>query len=236
MNCLNTELLHLLQDACHKLSSDKSISIVIITGAGDKAFCVGADLKERKGMSDQQTVSYLNLIRDTFAVIEHLPQVVIAAINGSAYGGGTELALACDLRIMAEEATLALPEVTLGILPGAGGTQRLSRLIGKSIAKEMILTAAPVVAKRAYDIGLVHKLSSHSNLMNDAQTWATNITKAAPLALRYAKQAIDEGYEKNLPDGLAVELEQYMKLLSTQDRQEALKAFAEKRVPKFTGQ
>jgi methylglutaconyl-CoA hydratase len=235
MNSLNTELLVALKDACGTLSSDKSISVVIVTGAEAKTFCAGADLKERKGMNEQQTLDYLELIRETFFAIEQLPQVVIASINGSAYGGGTELALACDLRIMVKQATLSLPEVGLGIIPGAGGTQRLSRLIGLSMAKEIILTAVPITAERAFNVGLVHKLVAN-DLKAETLSWATNIAYAAPLALRCAKQAIEEGYEKSLIEGMAIELENYKKLLPSQDRQEALKSFSEKRPPHFTGQ
>jgi methylglutaconyl-CoA hydratase len=239
MNSLNTDLLLAMQETCRDLSTEKSasksISVVIITGGNNKVFCAGADLKERRGMTDEQTSDYLNLIRNTFLAIEQLPQVVIAAINGSAFGGGTELALACDLRIMLKQATLALTEVTLGIIPGAGGTQRLSRLIGKSLAKEIILTATPISAERAFNTGLVNKLSS-DNLIPDTESWATSIARAAPLSLRHAKQAIDEGYEKNLSEGLEIEAEHYNKLLATLDRQEALKAFSEKRSAHFTGQ
>lgn len=245
MNCLSKELLRQILQACIELSTDRQIRTVIIIGAGNKCFCAGADLKERKDMTQEQTLQYLQLIRDTMSAIESLPQVVIAAINGSCYGGGTELACSCDLRIMVEEANLRLTEVTLGIIPGAGGTQRLPRLIGKSLAKEMILAASPISAHRAYNIGLVHKLIPaatgsndlfHKRLVEEAQSWALEISKAAPLSLRQAKYAIDKGCDLDLDSGLVIEKEAYLKLLSTKDRQEALQAFAQKRPPIFTGE
>lgn len=244
MNCLNTELLKALKSAAESMQSRRDIRVVVITGAGTKVFCAGADLTERKGMSEGQVLDYLALIQNTMLAIENMPQVVVAAINGSAFGGGTELALACDLRMMAEEAVMRLTEVRLGIIPGAGGTQRLTRLIGKSRAKEMILTAKPVGAKEAMEIGLVHKVvarttdnvEEHTELVTAARTWAREIATAAPLSLRAAKQAIDEGYDCDLSAGLAVETRAYLQLLNTKDRLEGLAAFAEKRDPVYTGQ
>ncbi len=244
LNSLNSELLQALKTAAEAMSERRDIRVVIITGSGVKVFCAGADLTERKGMTEGQVLGYLNLIQSTMLAVESMPQVVIAALNGSAFGGGTELALACDLRMMTEEAVLRLTEVRLGIIPGAGGTQRLPRLIGKSRAKEMILTAKPVSAKEALEIGLVHKLVSkasegeheHLELITGARTWAREISGAAPLALRAAKQAIDDGYDTSLSAGLAVETRAYLQLLNTRDRLEGLAAFAEKREPAYTGQ
>lgn len=244
-NCLNRQILHDLIAACDQIANDKDIRLVVIIGAGTKAFCAGADLTERKGMTQGEAIDYLNLIQKTFRTIELLPQPVIAAINGSAFGGGTELALACDLRVMVEEATLRLTEVKLGIIPGAGGTQRLSRLIGKSKAKEMILTASPLTAKQGHDLGLIHRVVSeshngpeefHAPLMEAVRTWAKEICTAAPLSLRAAKQAIDEGYERDLDAGLALETKAYLQLVNTKDRLEGLAAFAEKRQPVYRGE
>jgi enoyl-CoA hydratase/carnithine racemase len=230
--------------ACETIAQDKDTRVVVITGAGTKVFCAGADLTERKGMTEGQVIDYLNLIQRTMLSIETLPQPVIAALNGSAFGGGTELALACDLRIMAEESVLRLTEVRLGIIPGAGGTQRLTRLIGKSRAKEIILTARPVGAREAQEIGLVHKLVTsvqpgepeHSELFNQVRLWAREIAQAAPLALKSAKFAIDQGYDRDLAAGLALETKAYLQLLNTKDRLEGLAAFAEKRDPVYIGE
>jgi len=244
LNSLNVQLLRELLAACENLAKDKETRVVVITGAGKKIFCAGADLTERKGMSEGQVIDYLNLIQQTMSAIENLPQPVIAAINGSAFGGGTEIALACDLRAMTEEAVLRLTEVKLGIIPGAGGTQRLSRLIGKSRAKEIILTARPVGAPEAYDIGLVHKVvpqgtaseETHTELLNAVRLWACEIATAAPLALKSAKFAIDQGVDRDLAAGLALETKAYLQLLNTKDRLEGLAAFAEKREPVYCGE
>lgn len=243
MNALSTELLKAILSACEQISLDAETRVAVITGSGTKVFCAGADLAERKGMSEGQVIDYLNLIQKTMLAIECLPQPVIAAINGSAFGGGTELALACDLRVMTEEAVLRLTEVRLGIIPGAGGTQRLPRLIGKSRAKDIILSARAVAAREALDIGLVHKVvpaasandAEHGELLNQVRLWAREIAMAAPLSLKAAKWAIDQGFDRDLNAGLALETKAYIQLLSTKDRLEGLAAFAEKREPVYTG-
>jgi enoyl-CoA hydratase/carnithine racemase len=245
MNSLNRALLQAMLEACAELSKDKQTRVVIITGAGSKAFCAGADLAERKGMTEGEVLDYLNLIQQVMLAVENLPQPTIAAINGPAFGGGTELALACDLRIMIAEASLRLTEVKLGIIPGAGGTQRLPRLIGKSRAKELILTARPLPAKEAAEIGLVHRVlpsaepkegESNPELLTRARTWAREIATGAPLALAQAKKAIDQGSDRDLTAGLALETRFYLQLLNTKDRLEGLAAFAEKRQPEYRGE
>lgn len=245
LNSLNRDLLQRLMAACHDLAADRQVTVVIVTGAGAKAFCAGADLAERKGLSEGEVLDYLSLIQKTMAALEALPQPTIAAINGSAFGGGTELSLACDLRMMVEEAALRLTEVKLGIIPGAGGTQRLPRLIGKSRAKELILTARPLAAREAFEIGLVHRLvpgdaaaagEDHRELINQARSWAHEIAAAAPLALKQAKYAIDAGYDRDLQAGLALETRAYLQLVNTKDRLEGLAAFAEKRQPCYRGE
>jgi len=247
MNCLNRDLLKALLAACEDLKEDRSIRVVGVIGSGTKSFCAGADLAERKGMTQGDTLDYLALIQRTMRAIETLPQVVIAAINGSAWGGGFELALACDLRVMVESAQLRLTEVKLGIIPGAGGTQRLPRLIGKSKAKELILTSAPVTAQLGLQLGLIHRVvpteagselvgDYHQALINTVSEWASEIGTAAPLSLRQAKIAIDQGYDRDLESGLALETKAYLELLNTKDRLEGLAAFAEKRSPVYRGE
>lgn len=244
-NALNKELLECMCAAAEKIAADKQIRVVAVIGAGAKFFSAGADLTERRQMSEGQLIDYHLLIQKTMQAIESLPQPVIAAINGSAYGGGTELALACDLRVMVKNANLSLPEVKLGIIPGAGGTQRLPRLIGKSKAKEMIYTGAPLSAEEGYRYGLVNKLVNesagdkepfHQPLMQFVKSWAQEIALAAPLSLRQAKLAIDSGFDKNLADGLALETKAYLRLINTKDRLEGLAAFAEKRKPAYIGE
>jgi enoyl-CoA hydratase/carnithine racemase len=243
MNCLNRQLLRCLLAECERLQDDRAVRVVAIIGIGLKVFCAGADLTERKTMTQAEAIDYLLLIQKTMSAIEALPQVVIGAINGSAYGGGTELALACDLRVMAENATLRLTEVTLGIIPGAGGTQRLPRLIGKSKAKEMILTAAPLTAAGGKEIGLIHRVvpattsgEYHAPLMDEVRAWAAEISTAAPLSLKQAKMAIDQGFDRDLDAGLALEMRAYLQLLNSKDRTEGLTAFAEKRKPVYVGE
>ncbi|MBX9941075.1 MAG: enoyl-CoA hydratase/isomerase family protein [Candidatus Obscuribacterales bacterium] len=255
MNCLNRALLHDLIKALDELAQDKEVRVISIIGSGLKSFCAGADLAERKGMTQGETLDYITLIQKVMRTIEKQPQPVIAAINGSAWGGGFELALACDLRVMVDSAQLRLTEVRLGIIPGAGGTQRLPRLIGKSKAKELILTAGTVTAQEGHSLGLIHKVVSvdagyaetadgvatagggyHAPLMAVVRTWAHEIAQAAPLSLRAAKFAIDEGYDRDLESGLALETKAYLTLLNSKDRLEGLAAFAEKRQPVYRGE
>lgn len=255
MNCLNRELLRELIKALNSLANDKDVRVIAIIGSGTKAFCAGADLAERKGMTQGETLDYISLIQQCMRTVEKQPQPVIAAINGSAWGGGFELALACDLRVMVDSAQMRLTEVRLGIIPGAGGTQRLPRLIGKSKAKELILTASGITASEGHTLGLIHKvvttdetyLGSEAGkaaaaggyiapLMTAVTTWAAEIAQAAPLSLRAAKMAIDEGYDRDLEAGLALETRAYLTLLNTKDRLEGLAAFAEKRPPVYKGE
>lgn len=246
LNCLNRESLNAIISACDQLAEDKSVRVVGIIGSG-RVFCAGADLAERKGMTEGETLDYLALIQKTMRKVETLPQPVIAAINGSAFGGGTELALSCDLRVMHEDAQLRLTEVKLGIIPGAGGTQRLPRLIGKSKAKEMILTAAPISAQEGKAVGLIHRVVARDDnedvgdgfspsMMAAVQTWADDIATGAPLSLKQAKHAIDTGFDRDLDAGLAIETRAYLELLNTSDRQEGLAAFQEKRKANFQGE
>lgn len=235
-NAINRDLLESLRQHLDQIRHDRNIRVVVITGSGDKAFCSGADLKERKIMSEHEVRVYIENIRDTFTLIESLPQPVIASINGIALGGGTELALACDLRIIAENAAMGLTETSLGIIPGAGGTQRLPRIVGAGIAKDMIFSARRVSAVEALRIGLVNRLSSQEDLLYDTLQWAEEIAANAPLALIQAKWAINQGTEVNLSAGLELESMAYQVLIPTKDRKEGLVAFAEKRKPKYLGE
>src|SRR5512139_1247267 len=174
MNSLNLRTVEALAGAVDALRSDRSVRVAVITGAGEKAFCSGADLKERATLSPDQVRRFITTIRDTFTAIEALPQPVIAAVNGVALGGGTELALACDLRVASDRATLGLTEVKLAIIPGAGGTQRLPRLIGRGRAKELILTGRSIGAAEALSIGLVNRVAPAGGLMEAAGRLAVN--------------------------------------------------------------
>ncbi|QOS99511.1 enoyl-CoA hydratase/isomerase family protein [Brevibacterium sp. JNUCC-42] len=235
-NCLNLVTLERFQRLLTEVATDAEIRVVVITGAGDKAFCSGADLKERKTMHQSQVQQYIRTIRDVFTQVERLSVPVIAAMNGVAFGGGLELALACDLRVMSETAQTGLTETSLGIIPGAGGTQRLPRLIGKGKAKELILTARRIGAQEALEIGLVNHLAPVEQVLDTSLSLAQQIALNAPIALAQAKWAIDFGMEVDMATGLAIESNAYQILVPTKDRLEGLVAFAEKRKPVYRGE
>jgi methylglutaconyl-CoA hydratase len=235
-NALSKEMLLDLQDVLNQVKNDREVRVVILTGAGEKVFCAGADLKERKEMSERSVTQAVRLIGATINKVAALPQPVIATLNGGAFGGGLELALACDLRIGALEAKLGLTETSLAIIPGAGGTQRLPRLIGIGKAKELIFTAKQISAEEAVSIGLLEYAVPRENVMEKALELAGAMVKNAPLALVQAKIAINKGVETDLSTGLKIEELAYKALIPTDDRLEGLRAFAEKRVPQYKGQ
>ncbi|MFT5284364.1 MAG: enoyl-CoA hydratase/carnithine racemase [Planctomycetota bacterium] len=235
MNCLSFPTLKRFRTLLESLREDLSIRCVLITGTGEKAFCAGADLKERKAMPAERVPHFVKNIRRLMDDVESLPQPTVGVINGFAFGGGTELLLACDLRIAAPHAQLGLTEVSLAIIPGAGGTQRLPRLIGKSRAKDLILTARRIGAVEAEGIGLVNRVAAEGQLEEDATKLANSIAANGPVAVRAAKDAIDAGLELVQEEGLQHEAKCYERTLTTTDRLEALAAFSEKRKPTFTG-
>ncbi len=235
MNALNFPLLHALRQQIDKIRFENQIRTVIITGAGERAFCAGADLKERRSLSPTQVKAFITTIRDLFTAIENLDKPVIAAVNGVALGGGTELALAADIRVAASTATMGLTETRLAIIPGAGGTQRLPRLVGKAKAKELIFTGARVDAQEAFSIGLVNKVISPGLLLDECRRMAAAINETGPLAIAQAKYAVNRGLETDLSTGLAIESSAYWTLIPTEDRLEGLAAFQEKRKPVYKG-
>lgn len=234
-NAMSVQLLHELSDTLDQINGDPAVRVVLLTGAGEKAFCAGADLKERKGMSDQQVKKIVQLIGATVAKVETLAQPVIAVLNGVAFGGGLELALACDLRIAATHVKLGLTETSLGIIPGAGGTQRLPRLIGLGKAKELIYTARRLNAKEAENYGIIEYVYEGHEVLDKAQQLAQEMAKNAPLSLVQAKVAINQGVEVDLATGLKIESLAYSALIPTEDRLEGLLAFQEKRAPQYSG-
>jgi enoyl-CoA hydratase/carnithine racemase len=234
-NAIGRALAAELEANVARTARDRGIRAVILTGAGEKAFCAGADLKERAGMSEDDVRQFLERLRRTLRGIEQSDAVFVAALNGAALGGGTELALACDLRVAAPHAELALTEVRLGIIPGGGGTQRLARLIGAGRAKDLILTGRRVRADEALSMGLVNRVAPVGGLIAAALELAQAISQNAPLALAAAKHAIDEGADLALEPALRLELEKYERVLKSEDRLEGLRAFAEKRPPRFQG-
>lgn len=235
LNALSGELLRALEEAAADLAADPGVRLVAFTGAGDRAFSAGADLKERRGMTEAQTRERIDLINRCFTSIGRMPKLTVAALNGGAFGGGLELALACDVRIAVSTAKLGLTEVTLGIMPGAGGTQRLARAIGAARAKEMILFGRRIDAARAKEIGLVAEVVPPGGLGEAVAGLADEVTGAAPQSVAKAKEAIDRGLDVTLDEGLAIERQCYEATLATEDRNEGLRAFAEKRPPKYQG-
>jgi enoyl-CoA hydratase/carnithine racemase len=235
MNAFNFALLHALKAKIEDIRFDPAIRVVIITGKGERAFCAGADLKERTTLSPVQVREYIFTIRNLFTAIEQLNKPVIAAVNGVALGGGTELALASDIRIAAESATLGLTETRLAIIPGAGGTQRLPRLVGRGKAKELIFTGKRVDAAEALEIGLVNKVCAPGALLDCCRKMAAQICETGPVAVEQAKYAINFGMETDLSTGLAIESNAYWVCIPTQDRLEGLAAFREKRKPVYKG-
>lgn len=235
-NALSGQMLEDLHEAIQACRYDRTVRCVIITGAGGKAFCAGADLKERAEMDPVQVRRTVSLIRGNINDLEILPQPVIAAVNGAAIGGGMELALACDIRIASQSAKFGLTETSLGIIPGAGGTQRLPRLIGKGRAKELIFTARRIDALEALEIGLAEYVVPPESLMDKALEIARKIVRNGPIAITQAKFAIDNGYDADLHTGLAIEQNAYEVTIPTKDRLEGLQAFKEKRPPKYKGE
>jgi len=211
------------------------VRCVILTGAGDKAFSAGGDLKERHGMSDETWRRQHAVIEEGAYAIINASIPVIAAVNGIAYGGGCELALCCDFIYAAHTAKFALPEVTRGIMPGAGGTQNLPRAVGERRAKEIIFSGQPFSAEDAYHWGMVNALCEPAELMTRALAAARTICDNAPIAVRQAKKAIRNGMQVDLTTGLAFEVQAYDRIIATDDRLEGVRAFNEKRKPKFLG-
>jgi methylglutaconyl-CoA hydratase len=233
-NALSRALLEALWAEVEKAAVRHELRAIILAG-NDKAFCAGADLKERKGMSPVEVRAFLRRIKGIMDLVERLPMPTIAAVDGVALGGGCELALACDLRVLGKGATMGLTECALGIIPGAGGTQRLPRLIGPAKAKELIFTARKLSADDALAVGLANHVVAAGTSVDTALALAGEIAGCAPIAVEAAKAAIDGGLSTGISEGLLLEARAYEVTLFTEDRKEALAAFAEKRKPIFRG-
>lgn len=235
-NAFNTLCGHELFAVFHPLEIERNrFRAVVLTGAGDKAFCAGGDLKERKGLTEEEWVLQHEFFERTFRHVLNCPVPVIAAVNGAAYGGGLELALQCDFAYAATHARFALSEVTLGIMPGGGGTQTLPRIVGERRAKELILAAKPFTAEQALAWGVVNEVHPPEALLPAALAIARRIADHAPLAVRQAKHAIHHGLQMDINSGMMFEIEAYQRMVRSEDRVEGVRAFNEKRKPVFRG-
>ncbi len=235
LNALNRRTLEELDDCIRDFHTDDSLRAAVLTGAGETSFVAGADINELAVLSPVNGRDYGLFGQSVLDRIERGGKPVIAAINGFALGGGCELAMACHLRLASENAKLGQPEVKLGLIPGYGGTQRLSRLVGKGRALQHVLIGDPISAEEAHRIGLVNAVVPAAELLATAEAWAKKIAANAPLAIRFAIEAVNHGLEMTLPEGLYLEATLFSLCATTEDMKEGTKAFLEKRPPKFTG-
>jgi enoyl-CoA hydratase/carnithine racemase len=234
MNALNVAIQEQLRAAARAVSADDGVRAVIVYG-GEKVFAAGADIKEMATMSYADMVARAPELSSAFDAIARIPKPVVAAITGYALGGGCELALACDWRVAAEDAKLGQPEINLGVIPGAGGTQRLARLVGPARAKDLVFSGRLVPADEALRIGLVDAVVPAAEVYSTARSLVSHYVDAPPLAIRAAKAAIDGGLSMDLASGLALESQLFAALFATEDKAEGMTAFVEKRPAKFTG-
>ncbi|MFQ5913011.1 MAG: enoyl-CoA hydratase-related protein [Nitrospinota bacterium] len=235
LNALNWEMVETLIDLLRRLPGEDGVWAAVLRSACERAFCVGADLKERKALPMEKVKTLRSMLEEAHDLVCFFPKPIIAAVNGYALGGGLEFALGCDFLIASEDAVFGLPEVSLGIIPGGGGTQLLPRLIGRAKAKELIFTAGRIDAAEAERLGLVARVVPKERLEEEVEKTVRAIVANAPISLRQAKRAVDRGIEVDLMSGLRLEREAYNVTLSTKDRNEGLRAFAEKRRPRFEG-
>ncbi len=232
-NALGSQIVNELGAAIEEIEGSGDVRVVVLTGAGERAFCSGVDLKERAEMDADARWSHNRALNAFAERLAHLQAPTIAVLNGLAFGGGLEISLACDFRIAAEDATFALPEVGIGIVPGAGGTQRLPRLVGSTKAKELILTGRRINAEAALEMGLVSRVVPAGSLPEEARALAEEIAANSPLALAYAKAAVDLASETTMEQGLRYETAAIRATLSSEDYKIGLAAFAEKQTPEF---
>lgn len=233
LNALNHELMKELVTALEEFDHDPEVRAIVLTG-NERAFAAGADIKE---MADETAISIM--LKDQFATwdrVRNIKKPIIAAVSGFALGGGCELAMTCDIIIASDSAQFGQPEITIGVIPGAGGTQRLTRCVGKYKAMEMILTGRPITAREAQELGLVNKIVPTELYLEEAKNIAREIAKKPPIAVRLAKEAVLKSFDGPLHDGLNFERKNFYMLFSTQDQKEGMRAFMEKRPAKFAGQ
>jgi len=235
LNAMNSETMGELIDAVKRCGEDESIKVVVLTGAGDRAFVAGADIVEMQNLTPAEALKFMERGHETYRAIEILPKPVIAEIKGFALGGGTEISISCDMRFAADNARFGQPEILLGLIPGWGGTQRLTRLIGIGRAKELIMGGAQISAPRAYALGLVNRIYPADQLMEETMKFAKKLAGMPGFAIKMAKHAINFGYELPLDPANRLEMECCAQCFSTQDQKEGMKAFVEKRKANFIG-
>lgn len=234
LNALNSETLAELKECFENITGRKDVRVLILTGAGKKAFVAGADISEMVNATPAEGRQMAKLAKGAFLLLETMPQVTIAAVNGYALGGGCEISMACDIRIASDNAKFGQPEVGLGILPGFGGTQRLARLVGKGRAKEIIFTCDQIDAQEAYRIGLANKVVPQDELLDTCKAMAEKIMTKGSYAISLAKEAINTGLDTDLSSGLTLEAELFGLSFSTADKKEGMTAFLEKRKANLT--
>ena len=235
LNALNIETLHEIQMGFQEVKDRPEMKVLILTGAGEKAFVAGADILEMKGMKSIEALNFSKLGHNTLKMIQDLDRPVIAAVNGFALGGGTEIALACDFIYASENARFGFPEVTLGVFPGFGGTQRLPRLIGKGKVKELILSGKMITAQEAFQMGIVNRVVPQASLMEETKKVATQIAANGAVGVRLAKMVMDAGFNMDLEKACSLESHAFGLCFSTEDQKEGMTAFVEKRKPNFKG-
>jgi enoyl-CoA hydratase len=235
LNAINGTVVRELDALCAELEGDGRARVVLFTGAGERAFVAGADIGEFVGLTPVEALTFGQRIQRLFSRIEALPQVTIAAVNGFALGGGCELTQCCDLVLAAETARFGQPEVNLGVIPGAGGTQRLARIVGMHRAKELNLLGEMIDAQEAHRIGIANRVVPADRLLTEVRALADKLIAKAPITLRLIKEAMNEGYDLDLPKGLAIEAKAWGVVYSTEDKTEGVAAFLEKRKPAFRG-
>ncbi len=235
LNAINNALAEELGAACERLGADADVWAIVFRGAGERAFSAGADLKARRDFTPEQWQAQRDLFRRMFKQLRDVPQPMIAAVHGYALGGGTELAMLADFVVASDDAVFGLTEVSLGIIPGGGGTQSLPRLIGRNRAKELIFSARRIPAAEALELGLVNHVVPRAGLLAKATELAREIMKNSPFAVRQAKWAIDRGSDLPFEEGLEREHEAYLRAIGSEDRREGIAAFNERRPPRFSG-
>jgi len=235
LNAMNSETMTELKDAVSRCRDDEAVKTIILTGSGDKAFVAGADIAQMQNLEPREALAFMEHGHETLRLLETTPKPTIAAVNGFALGGGTEISMACDIRFASEKARFGQPEILIGLIPGWGGTQRLPRLVGLGRAKELVMGGEQIDAQRAYEIGLANRVYPADQLMEETMKFARKLASMPPFAIKMAKHAMNFGYDLSLDNANRLECECCAQCFSTRDQKEGMSAFLEKRKPNYTG-